>query len=77
MLNETLIHFFRESASRNGASVNSSGSASRCQLCQAENHIVAACPKHNDMEPKCSKCGERHRAENYGISCSFYNGMGH
>jgi hypothetical protein len=33
MLNETLIHFFRESGNRNGASVSSFGSASRCQLC--------------------------------------------
>ncbi len=31
MLNETLIHFFRESGSRNGASASYSGSTSRCQ----------------------------------------------
>jgi hypothetical protein len=36
-----------------------------------------ACPKHNDMQPECGKCGEGHRAENYGIKCSFYNGLGH
>jgi hypothetical protein len=30
VLNETLIHFFRESGSINGASVSSSGSASKC-----------------------------------------------
>jgi hypothetical protein len=30
MLNETLIHFFRESSSKNGASASSFGSASRC-----------------------------------------------
>jgi len=35
-----------------------------------------ACPKHNDMRPKCNKCGG-HKAENCGIRCSFYNGMGH
>jgi hypothetical protein len=52
MLNETLIHFFRESSNRNGTSVSSSGSASSCQLCQVENHTVVACPKHNDLQPK-------------------------
>ncbi len=36
-----------------------------------------ACPKHNDMQPKCGKCGGGHRVENYGIRCSFCNGMGH
>jgi hypothetical protein len=36
-----------------------------------------ACPKHNDMRPKCGKCGGGYRAENYGIRCSFCNGMGH
>ncbi len=51
MLNETLIHFFRESGSINGTSVSSSRSASRCQLCQAEDHTAMACPKHNDMRP--------------------------
>ncbi len=30
VLNETLIHLFKESGSRNGAIVSSSGSASRC-----------------------------------------------
>jgi len=30
MLNEILIHFFRESSIRNGGSVNSSGNTSRC-----------------------------------------------
>jgi hypothetical protein len=29
------------------------------------------------MWPKCKKCGGGHRAKNYGIRCSFYNGMGH
>ncbi len=77
MLNETLIHFFKESGNKNGASASSSGSASRCQLCQAEDHTVMACPKHNDMWPKCSKCGGGHKAENCGIRCSFCNGMGH
>ncbi len=77
MLNETLIHFFKESGNRNGASVSSSKSASRCQLCQAEDHIIMACPKHNDMWPKCGKCGEGHRAKNYGKRCSFCNGLGH
>ncbi len=35
VLNETLIHFFKESSSRNGTSASSFGSTSRCQLCQA------------------------------------------
>jgi hypothetical protein len=49
MLNETLIHFFREFNSRNGASANSSRNTSRCELCQADDHTIMACPKHNDM----------------------------
>jgi hypothetical protein len=36
-----------------------------------------ACPKHNDMRPECGKSGGGHRAENYGIRCSFCNGLGH
>jgi hypothetical protein len=64
MLNETLIHFFRESGSRSGASVSSSSSASRCQLCQAEDHIAVAYPKNNYMRPKCDKYGGGHRGKN-------------
>ncbi len=77
VLNETLIHFFREFGSRSGTSVSSSGSASRCQLCQAKDHIVVAYPKHNYMRPKCNQYGGGHRAKNCGIRCSFCNGMGH
>ncbi len=77
VLNETLIHFFREFGSRIGASVSSFGNASRCQLCLAEDHTIMACPKHNDMKPKCGKCGGGHKAENCGIRCSFCNGLGH
>jgi hypothetical protein len=29
------------------------------------------------MWPKCGKCGGGHRAKNYGIRCSFCNGLGH
>jgi hypothetical protein len=76
-LNETLIHFFRESGNRSGAGANSSGSTSRCQLCQVNDHTAMACPKHNDMWPKCNKCGGGHRAKNCGIKCSFCNGLGH
>ncbi len=77
VLNETLIHFFRESGNRNGASVDSFGIASRCQLCQAKKHTVVACLKHNDMWPKCDKCGGGHKAENCAIRCSFCNGLGY
>ncbi len=77
MLNGTLIHFFRESGSRNGINVSSFRSTFRCQLCQANDHTAMVCPKHNDMRPKCGKCGEGHRAENYGIKCSLCNGLGH
>jgi hypothetical protein len=77
VLNQTLVHFFREFGNRNGANVSFSRSASRFQLCQAENHTAVACPKHTDMWPKCSKCGGGHKAKNYGIKCSFCNGMGH
>jgi hypothetical protein len=77
MLNETLIHFFREFGNKNGASASFSRSASRCQLCQAEDHTAVACPKHNDMRPKCNKCDGGHKVENYGIRCSFCNVIGH
>jgi hypothetical protein len=36
-----------------------------------------AYPKHNDMRPKCDKCGGGHRGKNYGIRCSLCNGLGH
>jgi hypothetical protein len=77
VLNETLIHFFRESGNRNGASANSFGSTFRCQLCQVDDHTIVACLKHSDMGPKCDKCAKGHRVENYGIRCSFYNGFGY
>jgi len=64
VLNETLIHFFKESSSRSGANVSSFGSASRCQLCQAEDHTAVAYPKHNYMRPKCDKYAGGHRAKN-------------
>jgi len=34
-------------------------------------------PKHNNIRPKCNKCGGGHKVENYDIRCSFYNGLGH
>jgi hypothetical protein len=73
VLNETLIHFFRESGNKNGANVSSFGNTSRCQLCQVDDHTVMACPKHNDMWPKCGKCGGGHKAKNCGTRCSFCN----
>jgi hypothetical protein len=36
-----------------------------------------ACPKHNDIQPKCGKCGGGHKTKNCGIRCSFCNGLGH
>jgi len=77
MLNETLIHFFRESGNRNGASASSYGSTSRCQLCKVHDHTVVACLKHSDMGPKYGKWGGGHKVENYGIRCSLCNGLGH
>ncbi len=49
VFNETLIHFFRESSNRSGASANSFGSTSKWQLCQADDHIIVAHLKHNYM----------------------------
>ncbi len=68
VLNETLIHFFRVSSSRNGTSASSSKSTSRCHLCQVDHHTTVACLKHSDMRPKCDKCGGGHRAKN----CCIY-----
>jgi hypothetical protein len=36
-----------------------------------------AYPKHNDMQPKCGKCGRGHKVKNCAIRCSFCNGLGH
>jgi len=77
ILNETLTHFFTKSGNRSEASASFSRSTSRCQLCKVYDHIAVACPKHNDMQPKCGKCGGGHRLENCGIRCSFCNGLWH
>jgi hypothetical protein len=63
VLNESLIHFFKEFSSRNVASASFFGSTSRCQLCQVNDHIVVVCLNHNDVRPKCSKCGGGHKAK--------------
>jgi len=40
-------------------------------------HIATSCPRLNEPQPKCAKCGMPHRTENCGVKCSFCSGLGH
>jgi hypothetical protein len=48
-----------------------------CQICKGRDHIAMTCPRLNEPQPKCAKCGMPHRTENYGVKCSFCSGLGH
>jgi predicted aspartyl protease len=74
-LNDTLINFFK------GGVPNSNPSSSiqfkECQVCKGKDHTATSCPRLNEPQAKCAKCGMLHRTENCGIKCSFYSGLGH
>jgi hypothetical protein len=75
-LNETLINLFK------GVVINQEASSSStvtggCQICKGGDHLATACPKLNDAQPKCAKCGMPHWTENYGVKCSYCAGLGH
>jgi hypothetical protein len=75
-LNDTLINFLKGNVSRPVTSSSSSMSA-RCQICKGGDHTAIACPRLNEPQSKCAKCGMPHRTENCGVKCSFCAGLGH
>ncbi len=75
-LNETLINLFKGIVSNQEAS-SSSTVIGGCQICKSGDHLATACPRLNDAQPKCAKCGMPHRTENCGVKCSYCAGLGH
>ncbi len=51
--------------------------SNHCQLCTSEEHVAPTCPKLIDTRPKCAKCGNGHKTDNYSLKRSFYFGLGH
>jgi hypothetical protein len=75
-LNNTLINFFKGNVPNPDAS-SSSTMFGGCQICKGGDHLATACPRLNEPQPKCAKCGMFHRTESCGIKCSFCSGLGH
>jgi len=59
-LNNTLINFFKGSVPNLDAS-SSFNMFGGCQICKERNHLTTACPRLNEPQPKCAKCGMSHR----------------
>jgi hypothetical protein len=76
ILNNMLINFFKGSVPNPDAS-SSSTMFGGCQICKGGDHLAIACPRLNEPQPKCAKCGMSHKIENCGIKCLFYSGLGH
>jgi len=74
--NDTLINFMKGNVSRPVTS-SSSSMSTMCQICRGGEHTALACPRLNEPQPKCAKCGMSHRTENCGVKCSFCAGLGH
>ncbi len=75
-LNNTLVNFFKRNVPNSVVS-SSSTMSNGCQICKGGDHIAIACPRLNEPQPKCAKCGMSHRTENCGVKCSFCAGLGH
>jgi hypothetical protein len=75
-LNNTLINFFKGSVP-NPVSSSFSTQFRECHICNGKDHIATKCPRQNEPQPKCAKCGMPHRTENCGLKCSFCLGLGH
>jgi len=62
-----LVDYFGRGA--NGKISHNLGSFNtiQCKLCKSEEHIAYACPKLVNLRPKCVKCGEGHKIEDYGL----------
>jgi len=74
--NDTLINFMKGNVSKPVASSSSSVSAV-CQVCRGGDHTAITCPRLNEPQPKCAKCGMPHRTENCGVKCTFCARLGH
>jgi hypothetical protein len=48
-----------------------------CQICKGGDHLATTCPRLNEAQPKCAKCGMSHRIENCRVKCSLCSGLGH
>ncbi len=75
-LNETLVNFFKGTV-RNPEASSSSTVMGGCQICKGGDHLATTCPRLNEAQPKCAKCGMPHRTENYGVKCTYCSGLGH
>jgi predicted aspartyl protease len=75
-LNDMLINFFKGTIHNPEAS-SPSAVFGRCQICKGGDHLVTTCPRLNEAQPKCAKCGMPHRTENCGVKCTFCTGLGH
>jgi hypothetical protein len=75
-LNNTLINFFKGRVS-NSIPSSSSTQFKECQICMGRDHIAMSCPRRNEPQPICAKCGMPHKTKNCGVKCSFYSGLGH
>jgi hypothetical protein len=75
-LNNTFINFFKGTVHNLEASSSSTVFA-KCQIYKGGNHLATTCPRLNEPQPKCAKCGMFHRTENYGIKCSICSSLGH
>jgi len=75
-LNNVLVSFFKRNVPRPVTS-SSSTMFGGCQICKGGDHIATACPRLNEPQPKCARCGMPHRTENCGMKCSFCSSLGH
>ncbi len=75
-LNETLVNFFKGIV-RNPKASSSSTVIGGCQICKGRDHLATTCPRMNEAQPKCAKCGMPHRIENCGVKCTYCSGLGH
>jgi len=74
--NDTLINFMKGNVFK-PVTLSSSSMSAVCQICRGGDHTAIACPRLNEPQPKCAKCGMPHRTGNCGVKCSFCAGLGH
>jgi hypothetical protein len=79
VLNETLINFFGKGTNgKVGPNTTFSTTINNhCQLCHSKKHTSSTCPKLVDTRPKCAKCRNGRKTNNYGLKCSFCFGLRH
>ncbi len=70
-LNDYLVNFLkRRTKPQHEHTIGISTNFNGCQICWAKDHYA-------NSKPKCQKCGGLHKTKNYGLRCTFCNGMGH